>query len=361
MKNYVTTIFVAMIACSMFFATSCTKPSASFTVSPSTAKVGDPITFTNTSTDDRAVMWDFGDGTGSTSPEKTISHIYQQPGTYNVSLTATNKSGKKTSDAPTMQVIITSGIIANFKISDSIPPANSVVTFTSTSTDAQEYNWDFGDGSVILSNGPVETHTYSMGGTYGVTLTIFADNHALSGTITKKIIVCGEAGNIGNLAKIIGTWKYCSRVITDVRNGTPFTSYNAGFTNGGYQLNSAAATNAYHPRQTHQFNTSTTNIFGGNILITDSLGNYLSTGTFSLMDSTRMTYAGDSYYPDFATAYQENYDYANYTVTANSLIIYWVSTNPSLPAYTDYSPATPVAHNAGEVQVVTTTYTYSKK
>lgn len=60
MKNRLTTLFIAIVACTVMIATSCKKPSASFTASTTTAAVGSPIVFTNTSTDDKQSMWDLG-------------------------------------------------------------------------------------------------------------------------------------------------------------------------------------------------------------------------------------------------------------------------------------------------------------
>jgi PKD repeat protein len=363
MKNRLTTLFVAIVACTIMIATSCTKPSASFTASTTTAAVGAPIVFTNTSSDDRQAMWDFGDGTGSTSTEKTISHIYQLPGTYNVSLTATTKSGKKPSDATSMMITITGAPVANFTMSDSIPAAYGVVTFTSTSSNAEEYVWDFGDGNVPVTPGPVESHSYSMSGVYSVTLTVFAYNHTLSSTKTKLVVVGGDIGNNIKLALIIGRWKLHSRVVTDYRNGSVFTSDNAGFAINEYQLNSEGSTTNYKPRQIHEFTSSVAN---NNIIISDSLGNSLGNGTFSLLDSTRMSYVGfqnESYTEPYTGSSFLLPAYATYVVTANSLIITYVSNNPSLPAYTDYtvSPPTGQAHVAGEVQKIVTVYTYAKQ
>lgn len=67
------------------------KPTASFTVSSTTADVGEEITFTNTSEDATSYVWSFGDGTTSTveSPSKT----YSAAGTFEVTLAATGSGG----------------------------------------------------------------------------------------------------------------------------------------------------------------------------------------------------------------------------------------------------------------------------
>ncbi len=50
-----------------------------------------PITFTNTSTNSDSWLWDFGDQTASS--DASPAHVYLNPGTYTVSLLATNQYG----------------------------------------------------------------------------------------------------------------------------------------------------------------------------------------------------------------------------------------------------------------------------
>jgi PKD repeat protein len=89
-----------------------TKPTASFT----TTRSGLGATFKDTSTGTpTSWAWDFGDSTTSTQQNPT--HTYAGPGTYTVSLTATNGAG---SSAPfTQQVTVGNG-----------PPPASGVTLT---------------------------------------------------------------------------------------------------------------------------------------------------------------------------------------------------------------------------------------
>lgn len=67
-------------------------PQASFT-STSPDDLGQPTTFTNTSTgDDLTFEWDFGDGSPTISDSNPI-HTYATAGTYTVTLTVTNPTG----------------------------------------------------------------------------------------------------------------------------------------------------------------------------------------------------------------------------------------------------------------------------
>jgi len=59
------------------------------------------------------------------------------------------------------------------------------VTFTNTSTDAESYAWDFGDGSTSFDANP--THVYKSAGTFTVTLT--ATNEDGDTEVQKEIVV----------------------------------------------------------------------------------------------------------------------------------------------------------------------------
>ena len=74
-------------------------PVATFSYSPEAPWVGEKVTFTNksTGTEPLSYEWNFGDGGSST--ETNPQHVYAAPGTYQVSLTATNPWGSDTATA----------------------------------------------------------------------------------------------------------------------------------------------------------------------------------------------------------------------------------------------------------------------
>ncbi len=66
-------------------------PTVAFSVSSNLPTTGETLTFTNTSENATEYLWDFGDGT--TSTEENPMHVYQQEGTYFVTLSAVNGAG----------------------------------------------------------------------------------------------------------------------------------------------------------------------------------------------------------------------------------------------------------------------------
>jgi PKD repeat protein len=94
-----------LISLSIAIFSSCQKePSASFTASKPSAKVNEVIVFSNTSDDGDNYEWSFGDGVTSTLENPT--HSFTSAGTFNVTLTAFSKNGKKDDDASIIITVI---------------------------------------------------------------------------------------------------------------------------------------------------------------------------------------------------------------------------------------------------------------
>lgn len=153
---------------------SCEKePIANFTASETEAEAGDVITFTNLSEHASSYLWDFGDG--DTSTIESPSHVYENGGSYTVSLTASGKKGDIISTqqitilAPVMGVtdytirgVSSVGSITGFDINGTVEntgdaTANNVVVSCTTS------EGDSGNGTTTPVNvSPGTTATFSV-------------------------------------------------------------------------------------------------------------------------------------------------------------------------------------------------------
>jgi len=71
-------------------------PTANFTCSPETPIVDEQITFdaSQSSENITSYEWEFGDNNATTTTAPTINHAYDQPGTYNVTLTVDDINGR---------------------------------------------------------------------------------------------------------------------------------------------------------------------------------------------------------------------------------------------------------------------------
>lgn len=130
--------------------------------------------------------WNFGDS--RTGIGKTTTHSFNQPGTYRVAVTATNKKGPDTGETtvvvfrpPVPAEVVT--ISANPQNADTRTP----VSFTSNVRGdvPVSYSWSFGTMGSSTSASP--TYTFDQPGTYTVTLR--ASNNAGSDSRSMTINV----------------------------------------------------------------------------------------------------------------------------------------------------------------------------
>jgi gliding motility-associated-like protein len=113
--------------------------------------------------------WTFGDGGTSTLASPT--HIYTNPGLYNITLTVTNGSCFHTKKD---SVYITAPN-PGFAINGNSFCKRANVVFTATNIDPVtivSYLWDFGDGNSFTTTIPTATYSYSTAGAFTPTLTI---------------------------------------------------------------------------------------------------------------------------------------------------------------------------------------------
>jgi PKD repeat protein len=154
-------------------------PQASFTLNKLLACVGDTITTNNSSQGANAYEWFWGDN--SSTVGFNASHIYTNPGTYQVVLVAkrTNNFGivcTDTSSATTVTVL--SPITAQINIDPSIKPCAPYLLNVSAvnTTGASQLQWVFYDSStapgVFYQTGVSASYVYNKAGTYSVKLII---------------------------------------------------------------------------------------------------------------------------------------------------------------------------------------------
>ncbi len=125
-----------------------------------------PIQFENSSSNATTWLWNFGDST--TSNQQSPTHIYQNSGNYNVTLTITNSENCVYTNTLNNFVSIDANAVSNFSLTNSsgCPPLN--VHFTNLSTDDLSRIWEFGDGSISTVENP--SHIYTTYGNYTVKL-----------------------------------------------------------------------------------------------------------------------------------------------------------------------------------------------
>ena len=127
--------------------------------------------------DTHTFLWDFGDG--ATSDELSPSHTYADDGVYTVILTVTDDDGGADMDAVEATVLNTSPTI-DMLTGDAEVGRGQQASFTASASDPTgvadplTYEWDFGDGSDLVSGVDLTSvdHAYTEFGNFTVTLTV---------------------------------------------------------------------------------------------------------------------------------------------------------------------------------------------
>jgi beta propeller repeat protein len=149
------------------FTANVTRGAAPLAVGFADASVGKPASW----------FWDFGDKKTSTLPDPV--HVFEEPGTYTVSLTISEGGNNSTK---VLQIRAFGPPAAGFSAVPLNGTAPLTVTFTDTSAgEPSSWLWDFGDGATSTDRHP--SHTYTAAGNYTVNLT--SGNVAGSSTTVK--------------------------------------------------------------------------------------------------------------------------------------------------------------------------------
>jgi gliding motility-associated-like protein len=134
-------------------------------------------------------IWDFGDGNSQSTTSGSVTNTYVSPGTYTVSLIATNSFGcVNTWKVPDM-VTVYPALAPSFNVdSAALCSLNQSVQFhnTSTGAGALSYAWDFGDGSTSTLTNP--SHQYATKGKYDISLVV-SNTYGCSSTMTKPAFI----------------------------------------------------------------------------------------------------------------------------------------------------------------------------
>ena len=151
-------------------------PVANFTGTPLSGCSPIIVVFTDLSTNN-PTSWSWNFGNGSTSSLRNPTATYFNPGTYTVTLTATNASGSNTL-VRTSYVTVFAQPTVNFTANDTAGCFPHTVNFTDLSNGGAgnsitTWEWDFGDGT--LSNLQNPSHTYITSGNFTVTLKVTND------------------------------------------------------------------------------------------------------------------------------------------------------------------------------------------
>jgi PKD repeat protein len=141
--------------------------------------------------------WTFGDTGTSTSANP--SRTYAAPGTYTVTLTATDVWGRSTTvshDVTMTEPAGNQGPNATFVATCTVLTCvmNSTGTVDPEGHTIKGYSWNWGDGTAF-STGASPSHTYASPGNYTITLTVTDSWNRSGAPVTRDVSMTEPAGN----------------------------------------------------------------------------------------------------------------------------------------------------------------------
>lgn len=180
-------------------------PTADFSFIPANPKIGETITFTSTVANVNSYSWS-SNPAGFSSTLANPTHVFNQVGSYQVSLQATGPGGSVT---VTKTVTVTADApVANFEIDENPARINTIVVFTNTSQNATSYQWSSNPAG-FSSTQANPNHTFTLAGTYQITLV--ATGPGGTNSITKELVILPNApmanftfGNLVDGKAIVG-------------------------------------------------------------------------------------------------------------------------------------------------------------
>jgi PKD repeat protein len=197
-------------------------PIVGFAGTPTSGTASYTVQFTNLCFNTDAYLWDFGDGTTSTSPNPT--HTYTTAGSYTVALTASYQGISNAKVSQSMVTVVAPNVIAEFSVDPLVGEAGGTAfVFTNLSSNALTYLWDFGDGETSTETDPF--HTYSDPGLKTVTLTAYNGIYSDVETKTSYIDVTLPSEPCAEV--VSGNRDFPSTRIVDL--GTDTGTVNLGF------------------------------------------------------------------------------------------------------------------------------------
>ncbi len=162
------------------------KPVAHFDADPRDACAIMPVNFEDQSTGTVTTWhWDFGDG--SSSGGQFPTHAYEDTGYFDITLIVGNNGCFDTLVKPNF--IHIKPPIALFNVDFSCTD-HYTRTFTDHSIGADQWHWDFGDGTTSTVQSPV--HVYAATGSYTVTLTVINNSTGCDYTKTASLNIAEE-------------------------------------------------------------------------------------------------------------------------------------------------------------------------
>ncbi|MBC7093261.1 PKD domain-containing protein [Candidatus Bipolaricaulota bacterium] len=174
-------------------------PVAQFTYSPTAPRPGDWVQFNGAGSYDpdgtiTSYQWDFQNDGVFDATGQVVYYQFLAPGTYTVRLVVTDNQGATGQiTQPLAVTALNQPPVAQFTYTPPTPLPGTSVTFNGTGSYDPDgsiiaYQWDLNGDGVVDRTGAIVTWTYTLPGTYNVTLYVM-DNMGATGQTTRPVTV----------------------------------------------------------------------------------------------------------------------------------------------------------------------------
>lgn len=147
-------------------------PDRAITYSPAQPLAGAPVQFNAANFLSAQIDWTFGDGTAISGGSVSVTHVYNNAGTYTVTAVETNYNYNPVS-------IVVRVTMPNRRIlfQPQSPRVDQPVYFQARDFLTSTIDWNLGDGTIITGGGAAITHRYQTPGMYTVSARDSTINH----------------------------------------------------------------------------------------------------------------------------------------------------------------------------------------
>ncbi|MCD6066623.1 MAG: Microbial collagenase precursor [Bacteroidetes bacterium] len=242
------------------------RPSASFTTSQTTGCPTLDVNLVNTSVGATNYLWNFGDGS-PTSTLTSTSHTFDNLSTtagvvYPLKLVAENSYGCK--DSVTQNITIHPRVISDFTADvPPCPPGN--VVFSNTSQGASSYAWAFGDTQLSAASNPSHLYAHDVSVQLSYTAQLIASNSFNCRDTTTLQITINPKPVAAFVASVTSGCPALDVSFTNTSNGTATYIWNFG--------DGSDTTNVTSPAHTFQnLSTSSNAIYPVKLVLENTFG-----------------------------------------------------------------------------------------
>jgi PKD repeat protein len=218
-------------------------PVAAFSFSPASPKVGEEVTFTNTSTNATSYQWSAA-GTSFSSTAQNPKFTFATAGNFDIKLVAKNATGTNelTKKVTVSAVAQTPAPVAAFTFLPASPKTGEEVTFTNTSTNATSYQWS-AVGTSFSSTAQNPKFTFSTAGDFDVKLV--ATSSAGTNEIIKRVTVTAASGGGGNTNPCNLPECYVTKTTSATAGGNITVNYGYTVVNGTKKISQISTSTGF--------------------------------------------------------------------------------------------------------------------